>query len=321
MSITKWSALFLALTLLACNNNDDNPTTTNDPNLIFQFQFDPQQERLDGFGNPIALPDDHAAQSPDFNSMSVHYIEFVPNQFTFVGDGAVVYEGQTQDADTGSGFDKAIVWKEAIQSGAGEVFHQISLGDLPPGTYEYLRASVTFQNFDVRFNLINQPSPLPAELNNQSGTLASFIGFNTFIDDLSVKNHTIAVDADKPQGFWAFEPLLDQPYQDLYLEYANPTGVETGQAPPGSTTVVNLLEEFGVTLPQGSCIVTGKLTEPLTITGDEADDLTVTLSFSVNQSFEWIDTNNNDEWDFDVGNQTVEQVVDMGLRGLVVEVD
>ncbi len=61
--------------------------------------------------------------------------------------------------------------------------------------------------------------------------------------------------------------------------------------------ISNLLEAFGVTLPQGSCIVTGKLTEPLVITGEETKDLRVTLSFSVNQSFEWIDANGNGEWD------------------------
>jgi hypothetical protein len=45
------------------------------------------------------------------------------------------------------------------------------------------------------------------------------------------------------------------------------------------------------------------------------------LSFSVNQSFEWMDVNGNGEWDFDVSGQIVESVVDMGLRGLVVEVE
>ncbi len=180
-----------------------------------------------------------------------------------------------------------------------------------------MRASVTFQNADVKFNLKNLPDPLPSSLLNQNGTLAGFIGFNTYIADLLVKNHTVTVDADKPQGFWAFETQLDEPYQNLFEQYADP--ISTGQTPAGSTTVVNPLEQFGVTLPAGSCIVTGKLETPLTITDEETEDIQLTLSFSVNQSFEWIDTNGNGEWDFDVAGNTAEAVVDMGLRGLVVK--
>jgi len=320
MKFSKWFLLLIFLTVFSCQKDEEVDSNASSTKLRFQFEFDKEQERLDGFGNPIAVANGNAALSPDFNSMSVHYIEFVPTKFTQVGEGAVVYEGKTQDAEAAN-FETAIVWDEAVQSGANEVFHEITLGNLPPGTYEYLRASVTYQNTDIRFNLINLSAPLPSELNNQKGTLSSFIGFNTHINDFKVKEQSISIDSDKQQGFWAFEPQLDQPYQDLYVEYANSSGVETGQAPPGATTVVNLLESFGVTIPEGSCIVTGKLTEPLTITGMETEDIKVTLSFSVNQSFEWIDANGNGEWDLDVTGQVVEPVVDMGLRGLVVKVD
>ncbi|MFT4665313.1 MAG: hypothetical protein ACI9XB_002268 [Gammaproteobacteria bacterium] len=319
MRSSKGFFFFFALTLMACQQ-DDEGTNSADAKLSFQFQFDKTQERLDGFGNPVAVATGNAAQSPDFNSMSVHYIEFVQTKFTQVEEGAVVYEGKMKDAES-SNFETAIVWDEAIQSAAGEIFQEVTLDKLAPGTYEYLRASVTYQNSDVFFNLINLSTPLPPELLNQKGTLSSFIGFNTYIDELTVKEKSLSINEEKPQGFWAFEPQLDQPYQDLYIQYANPDGVDLGQAPPGSTTVVNLLESFGVSIPQGSCIVTGKLKEPLVITGEETEDLKVTLSFSVNQSFEWMDVNGNGEWDFDVSGQIVESVVDMGLRGLVVEVE
>ena len=320
MKTTKCVLLISLLFCFACQNDDNSDVTgSSDHTISFQFHFDKNQERLDGFGNPVAVQSGHAAQSPDFNSMSVHYIEFVPDKFTQIGDGAIVYEGKSKSAES-NGFDKAIIWDEAIKGGEGEIFQEIPVGDLPLGTYEYVRTSVTYQNTDVRFNIINLPTPLPNELNNQSGTLSGFIGFNTYINQLTVKEKTISVDEEKPQGFWAFEPRLDQPYQDWYTQYTNNSGVETGQAPPGSTTVVNLLEEFGVALPEGSCIVTGKLKEPLIITGEEDQDMEVTLSFSVNQSFEWIDINDNGEWDLDASGQMVESVVDMGLRGLMVEV-
>ena len=104
----------------------------------------------------------------------------------------------------------------------------------------------------------------------------------------------------------------------MYTQFVHPDGIISGQAP--LTTVVNPLEQFGVILPAGSCIVTGALDQTLSITGDETDDIDLILSFSINQSFEWMDTNNNQAWDIDVGTGAVESVVDMGLRGLKVEV-
>jgi hypothetical protein len=70
-------------------------------------------------------------------------------------------------------------------------------------------------------------------------------------------------------------------------------------------------------------VVTGAFDTPLRITGAETRDITVTLSFSVNKSFEWVDTNSNGQWDLQLNNNTdpaddvMEPVVDMGLRGLI----
>lgn len=216
--------LFLAILLITgCIEDEPTPSTT-DAKMNFQFKFDETQERLGSFGEPVGIPNGHAA-------------------------------------------------------------------------------------------------PFPNDLDNQLGTLAGFIGFNTYISDFMIKNKSVTVDEDKVQGFWGFEVQLDEPYQSYYIQYANPSGVTTGQSPNGATTVVNILEQFGVTLPQGSCIVTGQLDEPLVITGNETENIDVTLSFSVNNSFEWVDDNGNGEWDWDVQAGTIEQVVDMGLRGLKVIVD
>jgi len=318
MKATNLIVLACLLTLSACKKEDDN-NSNSDLKVLFQLKFDPNQERLDGFGAPSVIPDGHAGQSPDFNSMSVHYIEFVPDQLTPIESGAVVYTGATQSAESGSQFEDAITWNDAIVAGADETFLTLDMSTLPPGTYQYLRASVTYQNASVKFNLNNLPAPLPSNLLNQNGTLAGFIGFNTYIDSLTVKNHTVYVGGDRPQGFWAFETKLDDPYQELLEQFTDP--VQLGQAPAGSTTVVNPLSQFGITLPQGSCIVTGALTEPLVITGKETEDITVTLSFSVNKSFEWIDSNGNGEWDGDAQSLNFEQAVDMGLRGLKVIVE
>ena len=39
------------------------------------------------------------------------------------------------------------------------------------------------------------------------------------------------------------------------------------------------------------------------------------MNLSINKSFEWIDVNGNGKWDVDVNSG--ENVVDMGLRGLI----
>lgn len=314
------NALLLLSILVIVSSCDSSETPETEAQMHFQFKFDPTQERLNGIGEPSTIPPENAAQSPDFNSMSGYFIELVPNKFTQIRDGAVIYEAKTQ-ASNHPDFGEAVIFDEAIVSDENLVFKSISIKDIPAGTYEYLRISVTYQNTDIRFNMKNLPAPFPANLDNQLGTFAGFIGFNTHLTDFTVKHKTIAVNADKTQGFWAFEPQLDEPYQGYYIQYANPEGVASGQSPAGSTTVVNPLAAFGVTLPFGSCIVTGKLDEPLTITGTETKDIKVTLSFSTNKSFEWVDDNGNGEWDFDIQAGTVEKIVDMGLRGLKVLVD
>jgi hypothetical protein len=71
-------------------------------------------------------------------------------------------------------------------------------------------------------------------------------------------------------------------------------------------------------IPPGSCVVTGKFATPLVITGQETENLTLTLSFSINNSFEWIDSNGNGQLDIYADGVTpAEKIVDMGLRGLV----
>ena len=68
-----------SLLLFACkkedptDDNNNNNNTNNGPNLIFKFQFDSSQERLDNFGNPSTIPAGNAGISPTFNSISGHF--------------------------------------------------------------------------------------------------------------------------------------------------------------------------------------------------------------------------------------------------------
>jgi hypothetical protein len=298
-----WISLALIgfTTLTACQKENPNP---KEQTLRFSMHFDATQERLNNIGQPTPIPAGNAAQTPDFRGMSVHYIELAPSALTLLGQGAIVYQGP----ETNAGTETAVDFNQATVATHGEVFYETSIGNLPPGTYEWVRVSVTYQNYDIRFNLKNVP--VIGELNQQKGTIASFVGFNTYISEITPRSQALAVNTDKRQGFWAFETNFTAPYDAYNI-------LTSGQAPEGATTVVNPLF-LTSPVPQGSCVVTGKFAEPLVITGQETGPVEVRLSFSVNHSFEWVDTNGNGQLDFYTdAPEPVEPIVDMGLRGLV----
>ena len=267
----------------ACKKEGPDPFA---PMLVVRITVDSTQERLGNAGTPSALPAGHAAQHPQFNRISAHYLELAPNAGTLLGTGAIVYHAP----ETTAGGSNAIDFARSSVVKPGEVFLQVPLSSITPGDYEWVRLSVSYQNYDVVFYYNNTPI---------TGTIASFVGYNTYIRTLLLKNQSVAVNANKLQGFWGIE---------------TPFSVTTGQAPPGATTVPNPL--FATSpIPQGSCVVTGKFAQALNITGNETADVNITLSLSGNNSFEWIDTNSNGLWDIDTSG--AEQVVDMGLRGLI----
>jgi hypothetical protein len=307
--------LFLAtsITFSSCETKTDdlNPSEST-AKVRFEFKFDPNQQRLNNLAQPVGIAVGNAAQTPIFNSMSVHYIEFAPSAFTQLGKGEVLYINEEVNS-TKNGFTTAIDFSKAIISPEGTVFLEVPIKDIAAGNYEWVRASVAYQNFSVNYDLNNIPVLNETlDLPNQEGTLASFIGYNTRIGDFIVKNKTVSVNDEKKQGFWAFETIISIPQ---YNYTANE--VSTGQS--AGTTVVNPLAATSP-IPAGSCVITGSFKNPLTITGKETEDITVVLSFSIKDSFEWKDTNSNGKWDINVGNQVTEQVVDMGLRGLEVKV-
>jgi len=298
-------AVLFLLSFSACKKDENLPADAGNK-LNFSFRFDKEQPRLNNIGQPAPIPQGHAAQTPGFRAMSVHYIELAPNALTLLGKGAIVYMGE----ETGAGGSMAVDFDKAPAVGEGEVFATINLKDVPPGTYEWVRASVTYQNYDVVFNLKNLP--LIGDLDQQTGTIASFVGFNTYIGQVTPRSKTLTVNAAKKQGFWAFETSFSAPY-DVY------DSIFSGDAPAGATTVVNPLFQTSP-VPPGSCVVTGKFARPLVITGGEVGDLEVVLSFSINSSLEWEDGNGNGQLDLYADDPSKnEKVVDMGLRGLVPE--
>ena len=283
--------LFLALGLVSCMKEDADPPvedpTDGGPRLILKFRFDSTQVRLNNLGGASTVPAGRGAQSPRFNRMSAHYVEFAPTATTQLGQGDVVYFAP----ETTMGGANAIDHDLGLNVADGQAFVNIPLSDLGPGTYQWLRVSLAYQNYDVRF-YYNDVGYL--------GTIASFIGYNTYISSFLVHDSTVTVNANKPQGYWAFE-VQDPPI---------PTPVTEGQAP--GTTVVNPIFNTSP-IPAGSCVVTGAFQAPVTITGNETADVVITVSLSTNKSFEWTELDGDNKFEPVNG----ETVVDMGIRGML----
>ncbi len=248
--------LICALVLIwlsSCKKDSSSPNNT--ANLIFKFKYDSTQPRLDNVGQPAALASGHAAQSFVMNKMSAHYIELAPSPITALGSGAVLYKAP----ETTVGGATAIDFSKAIFAANGDVFFSIPLSQVPAGTYEWLRISLAYQNGNIQFLIDTTISGI--HINQQyEGTVASFIGFNTYIQSYTIKDQSLTVNSDKLQGYWGFETNIT--YNTLIYPFST-----SGQAPPGATTVVNPIFATSPIL-RGSCVVTAAFKPgPLTITG------------------------------------------------------
>lgn len=296
---TKITSLLLAgIGLLSIGFYGCKKNNTTAPKLIFKFKLDSTQVRLGNLGQPASIPSGNAGQSPKFNGISAHYIEMAPTMFTQIGNGAVLYH----QPETTLGGSTAIDHAKGVIKKDGETFFEIPLKDVPAGTYEWLRVSLAYQNYTVKMRIDTTISGFAI---NQffDATIASFVGYNTYINNFNINTKNVAVNANKKQGYWGFE--------------TSPFGIlisDTGSAPV--TTVPNPIAATSP-IPAGSCVVTGEFeNQPLVITGTETKDIVIEVSLSINKSFEWQDKNPNGWWEPLKG----EQVVDMGLRGLIPRV-
>jgi hypothetical protein len=254
--------------------------------LIIKFKFDENQARLNNLGQPSTIPAGNAAQSPLFNTISAHYVEMAPNANTQIGQGTIVYHAP----ETTTGGASAIDFSQSKIVTEGETFLKIPLSQVAAGSYQWMRVSLSYQNYQI--NIHHQGIDYP-------GTIASFVGFNTYINTFNIGNNIFPVNGNRLQGYWAFA-LNNQPYSS------------SGQAPANTTTVPNPIASTSP-IPQGSCVVTGNFSNNLVINGNETRDVIITLSLSINNSFEWQEVTSDGKYEPSIG----ENVVDMGLRGLI----
>ncbi|MFN8323028.1 MAG: hypothetical protein U0T74_10260 [Chitinophagales bacterium] len=271
------------------------------PKLIFKFKLDPTQERLNNLGLPASMPTGHAGQNPNFNSITAHYLEMAPSAFTQIGDGTVLYHA----SETTAGGATAIDFSKSTLVSNNGTFLEVPLTSVAAGEYEYLRVSLAYQNYDVNLYIDTNFGGFPIQQEVPS-TIASFVGYNTYISSYKIKDETVVVNDDKLQGYWGYE--LNTSFYGYPYKFHT-----TGQAPPGATTVVNPIASTSP-IPAGSCVVTGPFSGgKLKITGNETDDVVVVVSLSTNKSFEWIDVVPDGKWEPLKG----ETIVDMGLRGMI----
>ncbi|MBK8494760.1 MAG: hypothetical protein IPL50_06855 [Chitinophagaceae bacterium] len=283
--------LIMAITgLQSCQKETsiDNGGGSGTANVNFIFKFDSTQARLNAIGQPAPMPAGNAGQSPRFNTMSAHYVEMTPSPFTALGAGAILYRAP----EVTTGGSTAIDFSRSKFAGNNQVFLTVPVKSFVAGTYTWLRVSLAYQNYNVYMNALGQTI---------DATVASFIGFNTYLNSYKVKDSTVVVNANKLQGYWAVEGKL--PGFGF---------LSSGQAPPGATTVPNPLFASSP-IPAGSCLVTAQFVTPLIITGNETSDINIIVSLSTNKSFEWIDVDNNGTFDPNNG----DQVIDMGIRGMI----
>jgi hypothetical protein len=300
MKFAFFPTVVILLFLVGCKKETSSGSSAT-ANVVFKFKFDSTQTRLNNIGQPSTIPAGNAALSPVFNGMSAHYLELAPNALTALGTGAVLYRAE----ETTSGGANAINFEKCTIVKDGATFITVPVKDIPAGEYEWLRLSLAYQNYDIRFNIDTVISSIPIK-GEFTGTVASFIGFNSYIKSYKLKTDTILVNANRKQGYWGLESTGSIVGTPLTLK-------TSGQAPEGATTVVNPIFASSP-IPAGSCVVTAAFKPgKLVITGNETHDIVVEVSLSTNKSFEWKEVLNNGQWDPIKG----EKVVDMGIRGMV----
>lgn len=307
----KKTLLFIACALViafgGCKKKATSTTTSHKPMLIFKFVFDPNQERLNGLGQPAPMAAGHAGQNPAMNVMAAHYIEMTTDDYTPVGSGVRLYNTPM----TTLGGASAIDFQQEKFTQNDSVFFQIPLDSVASGNYKWLRVSLAYQNYTVQmlidstYNYGGYTIPINQEF---PSTIASFVGVNSYITTYKINTQSVTVNGNRAQGYWGFETNINyNGYNQVYKS--------DGQSPDSATTVVNPLHDSSP-IPKGSCLVTGQFNgtggAPLSITGKETNDIVVTVSLSINHSFEWVEVVNDGKWEPLKG----EYIVDMGIRGM-----
>ena len=128
------------------------------------------------------------------------------------------------------------------------------------------------------------------------GTVASFIGFDSYIQSYKIKTKEVVLNANRKQGYWGFETTVS----------AGGFTMEDTLYGAGTSRCHNCTEPDLFHISHTTrfvccyrCFLPGKLT----ITGNETKDIVVQVALSTNKSFEWIDRIADGKWEPGKGNR------------------
>jgi hypothetical protein len=281
----------------------------NNARVYFKIKFDPLQERLNNQGLSIGIGAGNAAQTPAINSIGIDGLEILKNAFSKVGEGSLLFSSpKTSAAGTpATDYSKLIIAKD------GDIFLSIPVRDIVPGKYEWLRASVACQNFDLQINMIN--IPFVGNLPDERAAFTGFLGANNYITKYKIWEKDDVVNGNKGRGYWCLETKFNIAFNSLNTIYR-------GQMIDKNITFVNPISQSSPSTT-GSADVVGRFETPLSITGAESEDITVFITLSTNNMFEWEENiNRNGKWDINAqstnGQPEFEKIKDIGFRGLKV---
>lgn len=104
-----------------------------------------------------------------------------------------------KNAETTTGGAQAIDFSKSKVAADGESFFEIPIKEVKPGYYEYLRVSLAYQCYDIKINV----AALGQEI---TGTLAAFIGYNTYIGSYKIKDSTVSLNGTdrRVTGRWKY---------------------------------------------------------------------------------------------------------------------
>ncbi len=282
---------------------DDPVESSNEPSLNITFLMDANADRLNNLGEPVSVPNGNAAQDPDFEILGLHFADLYQDKFTPYDNGVALFTTPTTEAGGIAAIDFT---QELFLTQDNNVF-SIPLSQVSPGVYEYFRSSIGFQQYAIEYNLSGASSSpnWPAGVSDDvdvEGTIASFLGYNTYISQYTIVNEEVTVNANKLQGYFGLETQGEVAGFPV-------NSVTEGDAP--QTTVPNPISDTSP-VPDGSCVVTGKFPTALVIPENPTENINIQVVISINNSFEWVDANGNGKYEPLLG----EQVVDMGTRGV-----
>ncbi len=303
MNLSKVAIICLTLFLMTgCRKQ-------NSARVYFKIKFDPLQERLNSSGIVAGIGSGNAAQTPLMNTAGIEALEILRNAQAQPKDITTLFSVST----TTSGGNPATDYSKLIMVKDGDTFLSVPISNISPGKYEWLRIAIPFQNFDIRFNMLNVP--FIGDLPDERATLASFISSENYITKYKIWEKEDVVNGNKKRGYWSLETRLNPAYNSLNTIFR-------GYITDNTITFVNPIVK-AATSTNASSFITGKLDTPLSITGSETEDITIVLTLSINNMFEWEENiNRNGKWDINTqgtgGQPQAEKIKDLGFRSLKV---